>query len=99
VNDVLLSAPSIIIGLFVYEVLVVAWDISQPLQARWRSRSSPYRFTVRTTEDIAAPCAAGNEGCLHGPRRISVADYHKRRISGTARTASSPGLLLAIAAA
>ena len=43
VNDVLLVAPSIIIGLFVYELVVVPWGTSRPSPAPWRSRSSPSR--------------------------------------------------------
>ncbi len=44
VNDVLLSAPSIIIGLFVYGVLVIRMGPLLGLSlAPWRSRSSPCR--------------------------------------------------------
>ena len=37
INDILLSAPSIVVGLFIYEVMVVRWAISRPGPARWRS--------------------------------------------------------------
>ena len=40
INDILLSAPSIIVGLFVYEVMVVRMAIFRPGRARWRWRSS-----------------------------------------------------------
>jgi phosphate transport system permease protein len=38
INDILLSAPSIIIGLFVYEVSSCAWAISPASQVPWRWR-------------------------------------------------------------
>ena len=37
-NDILLSAPSIVIGLFVYELVVRPPDISPDMPARWRWR-------------------------------------------------------------
>ena len=42
INDVLLSAPSIIIGLFVYEMVVVKMGISPLLPAPWRWRCWPF---------------------------------------------------------
>jgi phosphate transport system permease protein len=38
VNDILLSAPSIVIGLFVYAVVVAASRASRAWPARWRWR-------------------------------------------------------------
>ena len=39
INDILLSAPSIVIGLFIYEIMVVAdGAFLRPGPARWRSR-------------------------------------------------------------
>ena len=40
VNDILLSAPSIIIGLFVYEVMVIQMGHFSAWPGRWRWRSS-----------------------------------------------------------
>jgi phosphate transport system permease protein len=44
INDILLSAPSIIIGLFIYGVMVVPMGISQPGLVPWRWRSSSSRW-------------------------------------------------------
>ncbi len=44
INDILLSAPSIIIGLFVYEVMVVPMGHFSGLGRRWRSPSSSCRW-------------------------------------------------------
>ena len=40
INDILLSAPSIVVGLFVYEIMVGRWGISPPGPAPLRSPSS-----------------------------------------------------------
>ena len=38
INDILLSAPSIVVGLFVYEIMVRRWAISPAGRAPWRWR-------------------------------------------------------------
>jgi len=38
INDILLSAPSIVVGLFVYEVYVIQTGIFPPGPGRWRLR-------------------------------------------------------------
>jgi phosphate transport system permease protein len=43
INDVLLSAPSIIIGLFVYEIVVVRMGHFSAIAGASRSRSSRFR--------------------------------------------------------
>ena len=40
INDILLSAPSIVIGLFVYEIMVAPMGHFSGSPARWRWRSS-----------------------------------------------------------
>ena len=65
VNDVLLSAPSIIIGLFVYELLVVPMGHFSAIAGAVALAMIAMPVTVRTTEDMLRPGAAGHEGCLH----------------------------------
>ncbi len=53
VSDILLSAPSILIGLFVYQLLVL--PLRQLLRLgrrRWRWRCIVIPIVVRTTEDM-----------------------------------------------
>jgi ABC-type phosphate transport system permease subunit len=38
INDILLSAPSIVIGLFIYELSSCRWAASPAGPARWRWR-------------------------------------------------------------
>jgi len=38
INDILLSAPSIVVGLFIYEVMVAPMATSRAMPARWRWR-------------------------------------------------------------
>ena len=40
INDILLSAPSIVVGLFIYEIMVAPMAISRDWPAGWRSPSS-----------------------------------------------------------
>jgi len=58
INDILLSAPSIIVGLFVYELLVV--PVGHFLRACRRlshSQCWARRSWFRTTEDMLKPCS------------------------------------------
>ena len=52
INDILLSAPSIIIGLFIYGVWWCRWAASRrsPARSRWRCIVIP--VVLRTTEDM-----------------------------------------------
>ena len=53
VNDILLSAPSIVIGLFIYEVMVVPIGHFSGLGGRaWRLPFIVIPVVVRTTEDM-----------------------------------------------
>ena len=52
VNDVLLSAPSIIIGLFVYEMLVVRMGHFSAIAGAVALAVIAMPVTVRTTEDM-----------------------------------------------
>jgi len=96
VNDVLLSAPSIIIGLFVYEVLVVRMGHFSAIAGAVALAISPYRFTVRTTEDMLrlVPQAMKDASTALGAypwRTITSVVYP------AARSGIVTGLLLAIA--
>jgi len=56
INDILLSAPSIVVGLFVYEVYVIHTRHFPPGPGRWRS-ADRHPVVIRTTENHAAPGA------------------------------------------
>ncbi len=85
VNDVLLSAPSIIVGLFVYEVLVVPTRHFSAHRGRGGARHHCDTGDGAHDRGHAAARAAGYEGCLDRARRLSVAHDHERYLSGRAQ--------------
>jgi phosphate transport system permease protein len=85
VNDVLLSAPSIIIGLFVYEVLVVRMGHFSAIAGAVALAIIAIPVTVRTTEDMLRLVPQGDEGCVHCAWRLSVAHDHEHRLPGGAQ--------------
>jgi phosphate transport system permease protein len=96
VNDVLLSAPSIIIGLFVYEVLVVRMGHFSALAGAVALAIIAIPVTVRTTEDMLrlVPQAMKDASTALGAypwRTITSIVYP------AARSGIVTGLLLAIA--
>jgi phosphate transport system permease protein len=96
VNDVLLSAPSIIIGLFVYEVLVVRMGHFSAIAGAVALAIIAIPVTVRTTEDMLrlVPQAMKDASTALGAypwRTITSIVYP------AARSGIVTGLLLAIA--
>src|SRR6201996_8468131 len=59
VNDVLLSAPSIIIGLFVYEILVIRMGHFSAIAGAVSLAVLAIPITLRTTEDMLKLVPAG----------------------------------------
>jgi phosphate transport system permease protein len=96
VNDILLSAPSILIGMFVYEVLVV----SQGHFSGWSGAVAlaiiVIPVVVRTTEDMLSLVPQGLREAAAGlgaPQWIMIAKVAYR----AARSGIVTGLLLAVA--
>jgi phosphate transport system permease protein len=96
VNDVLLSAPSIIIGLFVYEVLVVRMGHFSALAGAVALAIIAMPVTVRTTEDMLNLVPQGMKDAS-----TAMGAYHWRTIMSViypaARSGIVTGLLLAVA--
>src|SRR5580658_3357066 len=96
VNDVLLSAPSIIIGLFVYEVLVVPMGHFSALAGAVALAIIAMPVTVRTTEDMLNLVPQGMKDAS-----TAMGAYHWRTITSViypaARSGIVTGLLLAVA--
>jgi len=80
VNDVLLSAPSIIIGLFVYELLVIPHGHFSAIAARG-PRIIAMPVTVRTTEDMLNLVPQGMKDASTA-MGLSLAHDHQRDLSG-----------------
>jgi phosphate transport system permease protein len=96
VNDVLLSAPSIIIGLFTYEVLVIRMGHFSALAGAVALGVIAIPVTVRTTEDMLRLVPQGMKDAstalgVHPWRTITNVIYP------AARSGILTGLLLAIA--
>jgi phosphate transport system permease protein len=96
VNDVLLSAPSIIIGLFVYEVMVVRMGHFSALAGAVALGLIAIPVTVRTTEDMLRLVPQGMKDAstalgVHPWRTITSVVYP------AARSGVLTGLLLAVA--
>ncbi|MEJ1960278.1 MAG: phosphate ABC transporter permease PstA [Gammaproteobacteria bacterium] len=96
VNDVLLSAPSIIIGLFVYEVIVVRMGHFSALAGAVALGVIAIPVTVRTTEDMLRLVPQGMKDAstalgVHPWRTITNVIYP------AARSGVLTGLLLAVA--
>jgi phosphate transport system permease protein len=96
VNDVLLSAPSIIIGLFVYELLVVRMGQFSALAGAVALAIIAMPVTVRTTEDMLNLVPQGMKDAS-----TAMGAYHWRTITSViypaARSGIVTGLLLAVA--
>jgi phosphate transport system permease protein len=96
VNDVLLSAPSIIIGLFVYELLVVRMGHFSAIAGAVSLAIIAIPVTVRTTEDMLNLVPQGMKDAS-----IAMGAYYWRTILSViypaARSGIVTGLLLAIA--
>ncbi len=96
VNDVLLSAPSIIIGLFVYEVMVVGMGHFSAIAGAVALGIIAIPVTVRTTEDMLRLVPQGMKDAstalgVHTWRTITNVIYP------AARSGIMTGLLLAVA--
>jgi phosphate transport system permease protein len=96
VNDVLLSAPSIIVGLFVYELLVVRMGHFSGLAGAVALAIIAIPVTVRTTEDMLNLVPQGMKDAS-----TAMGAYHWRTITSivypAARSGIVTGLLLAVA--
>ncbi len=96
VNDVLLSAPSIIIGLFIYEILVVNMGHFSALAGAVALAVIAIPVTVRTTEDMLNLVPQGMKDAS-----TAMGAYPWRTITSiiypAARSGIVTGLLLAIA--
>jgi phosphate transport system permease protein len=96
VNDVLLSAPSIIIGLFVYEILVVGMGHFSAIAGAVALAIIAMPVTVRTTEDMLNLVPQGMKDAS-----TAMGAYRWRTILSViypaARSGIVTGLLLAVA--
>jgi phosphate transport system permease protein len=96
VNDVLLSAPSIIIGLFVYELLVIRMGHFSAIAGAVSLAIIAMPVTVRTTEDMLSLVPQGMKDAS-----TALGAYPWRTITGViypaARSGIVTGLLLAVA--
>jgi phosphate transport system permease protein len=96
VNDVLLSAPSIIVGLFVYELLVVRMGHFSALAGAVALAIIAIPVTVRTTEDMLNLVPQGMKDAS-----TAMGAYPFRTINSiiypAARSGVVTGLLLAVA--
>ena len=96
VNDVLLSAPSIIVGLFVYELLVLRMGHFSAIAGAVALAIIAIPVTVRTTEDMLNLVPQGMKDAS-----TAMGAYHWRTITSViypaARSGIVTGLLLAIA--
>jgi len=96
VNDVLLSAPSIIIGLFVYELLVIRMGHFSAIAGAVALAIIAMPVTVRTTEDMLNLVPQGMKDAS-----TAMGAYHWRTVTSViypaARSGILTGLLLAVA--
>jgi len=96
INDVLLSAPSIIIGLFVYEIIVVRMGHFSALAGALSLAILAIPITLRTTEDMLnlVPVGMKDSSAALGayPWRTTLSILYP-----AARSGIVTGLLLAIA--
>jgi len=96
VNDVLLSAPSIIIGLFVYELLVIRMGHFSAIAGAVALAIIAMPVTVRTTEDMLSLVPQGMKDAS-----TAMGAYPWRPITSViypaARSGILTGLLLAVA--
>src|SRR4029077_8620746 len=96
VNDVLLSAPSILIGLFVYEAYVVRVGHFSAIAGAFALAVIAIPVTVRTTEDMLRLVPQGMKDAS-----TAMGAYQWRTITSViypaARSGIVTGLLLAVA--
>jgi len=96
VNDVLLSAPSIIVGLFIYEILVVSMGHFSAFAGAVALAVIAMPVTVRTTEDMLNLVPQGMKDAS-----TAMGAYPWRTITSiiypAARSGIVTGLLLAVA--
>jgi phosphate transport system permease protein len=96
VNDILLSAPSIIIGLFIYEILVIRMGHFSALAGGVALAVIAIPVTVRTTEDMLNLVPQGMKDAS-----TAMGAYPWRTITSiiypAARSCIVTGLLLAVA--
>jgi phosphate transport system permease protein len=96
VNDILLSAPSIIIGLFIYEILVIRMGHFSALAGGVALAVIAIPVTVRTTEDMLNLVPQGMKDAS-----TAMGAYPWRTITNiiypAARSGIVTGLLLAVA--
>jgi len=96
VNDVLLSAPSIIVGLFIYEVLVIRMGHFSAIAGAVALAVIAMPVTVRTTEDMLSLVPQGMKDAS-----TAMGAYPWRTITNiiypAARSGIVTGLLLAVA--
>jgi phosphate transport system permease protein len=96
INDILLSAPSIIVGLFIYEVLVVPMGHFSGLAGAVALAVIVVPVVVRTTEDmlVLVPDSLREAATALGLPRAHVIRYVAYR---AARAGMVTGVLLAVA--
>lgn len=96
INDILLSAPSIIIGLFVYEVLVVTMGGFSGIAGAVALSILVIPIVVRTTEDMLrlVPDTLREAGLALGLPRYMII---RKVVYRSARAGMVTGILLAIA--
>jgi phosphate transport system permease protein len=96
INDVLLSAPSIIIGLFIYEIIVVRMGHFSALAGALSLAVIAIPITLRTTEDMLnlVPVGMKDSSAAMGayPWRTTISILYP-----AARSGIVTGLLLAVA--
>src|SRR6202012_817655 len=96
INDVLLSAPSIIIGLFIYEIVVVRMGHFSAIAGALSLAVIAIPITLRTTEDMLnlVPAGMKDSSAAMGayPWRTTVSILYP-----AARSGIVTGLLLAVA--
>jgi phosphate transport system permease protein len=96
INDVLLSAPSIIIGLFIYEIIVVRMGHFSALAGALSLAVIAIPITLRTTEDMLnlVPAGMKDSSAAMGayPWRTTMSILYP-----AARSGIVTGLLLAVA--
>ena len=87
INDILLSAPSIVIGLFVYEIMVAPMGHFSGWAGAVALAVIVIPVVVRTTEDMLrlVPDTLARGGGLDRP--AALADDHAHRLSRGARPA------------
>ena len=85
INDVLLSAPSIVIGLFVYTLVVVPMGHFSAHRRRDRARHHRHSGHGAHRRGHAAADSAEHAAWLGGARGAALAHDHQHRLSGGAQ--------------